>query len=131
MVFDVDHDFEGPRGPKAHLGTVNRNLSHHLGRPFTAKMLSKCRIGSESDYSDNVDVGSMQLGVDINDALVGATGVQLTERAGCEIEPGITYFKWYSRRGQYKMCGDTECACMKTVVRRRRTTVVRRTRSII
>ena len=34
MVFDVDHDFEGPRGPKAHLGTVNRNLSHHLGRPF-------------------------------------------------------------------------------------------------
>ena len=29
-----DHDFEGPRGPKAHLGTVNRNLSHHLGRPF-------------------------------------------------------------------------------------------------
>ena len=22
MVFDVDHDFEGPRAPKAHLGTV-------------------------------------------------------------------------------------------------------------
>ena len=34
IVFDVDHDFEGPRAPKAHLDTVNRNLSHHLGRPF-------------------------------------------------------------------------------------------------
>ena len=77
-------------------------------------MLSKCRIGSESDYSDNVDVGSMQLEVDINDALVGATGVQLTEQVGCEIEPGIPYFKWYSRRGQYNMCEDTECACMRT-----------------
>ena len=34
VVFDVDHDFEGPRAPKAHLDTVNRNLSHHLRRPF-------------------------------------------------------------------------------------------------
>ena len=34
VVFDVDHDFEGPRAPKAHLDTVNRNLSHHLGHPF-------------------------------------------------------------------------------------------------
>ena len=25
VVFDVDHDFEGPRAPKAHLDTVNRN----------------------------------------------------------------------------------------------------------
>ena len=73
-------------------------------------MLSQCRIGSESDYSDNVDVGSMQLGVDINDALVGATGVQLTEQIGCEIEPGIPYFKWYSRRGQYNMCEDARNA---------------------
>ena len=56
----------------------------------------------------------MRLGVDINDALVGATGVQLTEYAGCETTPGIAYFKWYSRRGQYKMCGDTECACTET-----------------
>ena len=35
VVFDVDHDFEGPRAPKAHLDTVNRNLSHHLAPPFT------------------------------------------------------------------------------------------------
>ena len=34
MVFDGDHDFEGPRAPKSHLDTVNTNLSHHLGRPF-------------------------------------------------------------------------------------------------
>ena len=27
-VFDVDHDFEGPRGPKAHLDTV-------LAKPVT------------------------------------------------------------------------------------------------
>ena len=33
VVFDVDHDFEGPRAPKAHLDTVNRNLSHHLAPP--------------------------------------------------------------------------------------------------
>ena len=33
VVFDEDHDFEGPRAPKAHLYTVNRNLSHHLGTP--------------------------------------------------------------------------------------------------
>ena len=34
VVFDVDHDFEGPRAPKAHLDTVNRNLLHHLAPPF-------------------------------------------------------------------------------------------------
>ena len=34
VVFDVDHDFEGPRAPKAHLDTVNRNLLDHLRRPF-------------------------------------------------------------------------------------------------
>ena len=77
-------------------------------------MLGQCRIGSEGDCSDNVDVGSMRLGVDIYDMLVGATGVQLTEHVGYEITPGITYFKWYSRRGQYKICGDTECACTET-----------------
>ena len=33
-VFDVDHDFEGPRAPKAHLDTVNRNLLDHLVTPF-------------------------------------------------------------------------------------------------
>ena len=32
VVFDVDHDFEGLRAPKAHLDTVNINLSHHLAR---------------------------------------------------------------------------------------------------
>ena len=36
VVFDGDHDFEGPRDPKAHLDTVNRNLLDHLGRPFNA-----------------------------------------------------------------------------------------------
>ena len=37
MVFDVDHDFEGLRAPKAHLDTVNRNLLDHLRRPFTLR----------------------------------------------------------------------------------------------
>ena len=36
VVFDVDHDFEGPRAPKAHLDTVNRNLLDHLRRPFSS-----------------------------------------------------------------------------------------------
>ena len=34
-IFDGDHDFVGPRAPKAHLDTVNTKLSHQLGRPFT------------------------------------------------------------------------------------------------
>ena len=34
VVFDGDHDFEGPRAPKAHLDTVNTNLSHQVRRPF-------------------------------------------------------------------------------------------------
>ena len=34
VVFDVDHDSEGPRAPKAHLNTVNTNLSHHPRPPF-------------------------------------------------------------------------------------------------
>ena len=34
VVFDVDHDFEGHRAPKAHPDTVLTNLSHHLGTPF-------------------------------------------------------------------------------------------------
>ena len=38
VIFDGDHDFEGPRAPKAHLDTVNRNQSHHLGRPFKCSL---------------------------------------------------------------------------------------------
>ena len=38
VVFDVDHDFEGPRAPKAHPDTVLINLSHHLGTPFNMDM---------------------------------------------------------------------------------------------
>ena len=33
VVFDVYHDFEGPRAPKAHLDTVNTNLLDHLAPP--------------------------------------------------------------------------------------------------
>ena len=45
VVFDGDHDFEGPRAPKAHLGTVNTNLTHHLSRPritTLAVLLQSC-----------------------------------------------------------------------------------------
>ena len=38
VIFDVDHDFEGPRSPRAHLGTVLRNLSSHLRRPFRLQL---------------------------------------------------------------------------------------------
>ena len=37
-VFDVDHDFEGPRASKAHLDTVNTNLSHQVRRPFIPRV---------------------------------------------------------------------------------------------
>ena len=33
VIFDEDHDFEGLRSPRAHLDTVLRNLSRHLGTP--------------------------------------------------------------------------------------------------
>ena len=61
-----------------------------------------------------IDIGPTQLEVDMHDALVGATGVQFTEQVGVEVEPGIPYYKWYSRRGQYNMCQDTDCACIRT-----------------
>ena len=35
VIFDGDHDFEGLRSPRAHLDTVLRNLSRHLGHPRT------------------------------------------------------------------------------------------------
>ena len=35
VIFDGDHDFEGLRSPRAHLDTVLRNLSRHLGTPRT------------------------------------------------------------------------------------------------
>ena len=35
VVFDVDHDSEGPRAQKAHPDAVSTNLSRRLGRPFT------------------------------------------------------------------------------------------------
>ena len=37
VVFDVDHDSEGPRAPKAHPDAVLTNLSRRLGRPFIRK----------------------------------------------------------------------------------------------
>ena len=33
VIFDEVHDFEGLRSPRAHLDTVLRNLSRHLGTP--------------------------------------------------------------------------------------------------
>ena len=33
VIFDGDQDFEGLRSPRAHLDTVLRNLSRHLGHP--------------------------------------------------------------------------------------------------
>ena len=44
VVFDVDHDFEGPTAPKAHLDTVNGNESHHLGRPFRPPHRQVCAL---------------------------------------------------------------------------------------
>ena len=46
VIFDGDHDFEGLRSPRAHLDTVLRNLSRHLGtprRPLT-RLQSKSRL---------------------------------------------------------------------------------------
>ena len=43
MVFDGDHDFEGPRDPKARLDTVNTNLLHHLGRPRSQRIAERAR----------------------------------------------------------------------------------------
>ena len=34
MVFDVDHDFEGPRAPKAHLDTVKYKPVTSPGTPY-------------------------------------------------------------------------------------------------
>ena len=44
VVFDVDHDFEGPKAPKAHVDTVNRNLLDHLRRPRTTVEVSKLTL---------------------------------------------------------------------------------------
>ena len=45
VVFDVDHDFEGPRASKAHPDAVLTNLSRRLGRPFTMLMLPDAARG--------------------------------------------------------------------------------------
>ena len=52
VVFDVDHDFEGPRAPKAHLDTVNRNLLDHLGRPRIKERVlrNKDVVGRSTSY---------------------------------------------------------------------------------
>ena len=85
---------EYSNGPKGHqaplhdttsegkLGADKDDNTNEKETDGTAEMLGPCRINSEGDYSDNVDVESTKIGVDINDYLVGATGVQLTEYAG-------------------------------------------------
>ena len=88
MPVEYNNGSKGHQAPshettsKGKLASSNADNTNAEGTDSTAKILSQCRIGSEDDYSDNVDVGSMKLRVDINDALVGATGVQLTEHAG-------------------------------------------------
>ena len=101
--------------------------------PIVPHECSKCRIGSGSNNSDNVDVGPMQLEVDINDALVGATGVQFTEQVGIEIEPGIPYYFTSGILG-----GDNTqhvsrygLRMQENESRWRRTALVRTTRSIV
>ena len=42
----------------------------------TTEKLGQCQIGSEDDHSDSVDYLT-RIGVDIDDYLVGSTGVQL------------------------------------------------------
>ena len=34
MVFDVDHDFEGPRAPKAHLDTIKEKVGSEKTPPL-------------------------------------------------------------------------------------------------
>ena len=46
VILDGDHDFEGLRSPRAHLETVLRNLSRHLGTPRTVRY--KARRGQHS-----------------------------------------------------------------------------------
>merc|ERR1712086_1040030 len=93
------------------LGT-NENAK---GNDDTAEMIG---IDSDDDsefrkrlHSESVDIGSTKFEINTNDYLVGSTGVQLTEIASYEMPPGTPYFQWYSRRGQYNMCGDEACAC--------------------
>ena len=97
------------------------------GADGTARMLGKCRLKSggddvnrddlddddSDDSADSYDSGDSER-LDMLDELVGATGVQYTERTGVEAEPGIPYYAWYSRRGQYFRCRDTDCPCVGT-----------------
>ena len=97
------------------------------GADGTARMQGKCRLKSSGDdvngndlddddsddSADSYDSGDSER-LDTLDELVGATGVQYTERAGVEAEPGIPYYKWYTRRGQYFRCRDTDCPCVGT-----------------
>ena len=80
--------------PKGHQATLHGTTSgESLGTNTNAKETDDTAemlgIDSEDDsefrrrlHSDSVDVGSTKIEVDINDYLVGSTGVQLTECAG-------------------------------------------------
>eukprot|EP00964_Phaeocystis_antarctica_P035218 scaffold20094_cov24-Phaeocystis_antarctica.AAC.1 len=61
VILDDDHDFEGLRSPRAHLDTVLRNLSSHLGIPRrrTVKSTMASRVASPAEASNATVVSSI------------------------------------------------------------------------
>ena len=57
VIFDEDHDFEGPRAPRAHLDTVlTKNLSHHLRR---LPLMFNCRTRYFTHLSSHIKYAKM------------------------------------------------------------------------
>ena len=73
VVFDVDHDFEGPRAPKAYLDTVNTNLSHQVRRPFILSNANVRKFPSIRPPLVGIKLGSQQL-MTLSLAFRGAVG---------------------------------------------------------
>eukprot|EP00964_Phaeocystis_antarctica_P139679 scaffold104486_cov69-Phaeocystis_antarctica.AAC.1 len=53
VIFDEDHDFEGLRSPRAHLDTLLRNLSSHLGTPRKACTTGFISVRNEESQDEH------------------------------------------------------------------------------
>eukprot|EP00964_Phaeocystis_antarctica_P036995 scaffold21131_cov18-Phaeocystis_antarctica.AAC.1 len=62
VSFDGDHDFEGLRSPRAHLDTVLRNLSRHLGAP-RSRVVRRGGMMNSRPWRDAATVACQKSGI--------------------------------------------------------------------
>ena len=115
VIFDGDHDFEGPRSPRAHLDTVLRNLSSHLGHPRNSQRSRSHRL-----VTDAATQSAVLLLVPALPLVSGARRPHATMRAGRTAPVELLHMR---------CCGSVDAGLRTQCAEAQKSSVLRPTRA--